>query len=47
VIDAAGSYHWAFGIAGLLLLAGATVVLTMTRSPTLRSQSATKAGVAA
>ncbi|KXU94141.1 MFS transporter [Caballeronia megalochromosomata] len=33
VIAATGSYDWAFGIAGLLLLAGATIVLTMTRSP--------------
>lgn len=33
VVAASGSYDWAFGIAGLLLLAGATVVLTMTRSP--------------
>jgi MFS family permease len=47
VINATGSYDWAFGIAGLLLLAGATVVLTMTRSPMLRSESAANAGVAA
>lgn len=41
VVAATGSYDWAFGIAGLLLLAGATVVLTMTRSPmTIRSNSA-------
>lgn len=33
VINATGSYDWAFGIAGILLLVGATVVLTMTRSP--------------
>jgi ACS family glucarate transporter-like MFS transporter len=33
VVAATGSYDWAFGIAGLLLLVGATVVLTMTRSP--------------
>ncbi|SDJ15591.1 MFS transporter, ACS family, glucarate transporter [Paraburkholderia steynii] len=33
VVAQTGSYDWAFGIAGLLLLAGATVVLTMTRSP--------------
>jgi MFS family permease len=33
VVAATGSYDWAFGIAGVLLLAGATVVLTMTRSP--------------
>lgn len=33
VVAETGSYDWAFGIAGLLLLAGATVVLTMTRSP--------------
>jgi dipeptide/tripeptide permease len=41
VVAATGSYDWAFGIAGLLLLAGAIVVLTMTRSPmTIRSNSA-------
>ena len=41
VVSATGSYDWAFGIAGLLLLAGAIVVLTMTRSPmTIRSHSA-------
>jgi MFS family permease len=33
VIQLTGSYNWAFGIAGLLLLAGAIVLLTMTRSP--------------
>jgi len=33
VIQATGSYNWAFGIAGLLLVAGATILLTMTRSP--------------
>jgi MFS family permease len=38
VIEATGSYDWAFGIAGLLLLVGATVVLTMTRSPMLRER---------
>ena len=37
VIAATGSYDWAFGIAGLLLLVGATVVITMTRSPMLRN----------
>jgi ACS family glucarate transporter-like MFS transporter len=41
VVAATGSYDWAFGIAGLLLLAGAIAVLTMTRSPmTIRSNSA-------
>jgi MFS family permease len=41
VVAATGSYDWAFGIAGLLLLSGAIVVLTMTRSPmTIRSNSA-------
>ncbi|HEX7931923.1 MAG TPA: MFS transporter [Paraburkholderia sp.] len=38
VIAATGSYDWAFGIAGLLLLVGATVVVTMTRSPMLRNR---------
>lgn len=33
VIKATGSYNWAFGIAGLLLVAGAALLLTMTRSP--------------
>lgn len=40
VINATGSYNWAFGIAGLLLLAGACVVLTTTRSPILRNHGA-------
>ena len=33
VIQLTGSYNWAFGIAGLLLVAGATILLTMTRQP--------------
>jgi ACS family glucarate transporter-like MFS transporter len=33
VIQSTGNYDWAFGIAGFLLLAGATLLLTMTRSP--------------
>lgn len=33
VIQFTGSYNWAFGIAGLLLVAGATILLTMTRQP--------------
>ncbi|HTS53113.1 MAG TPA: MFS transporter [Burkholderiales bacterium] len=33
VIQSTGSFNWAFGIAGLLLLAGATLLLTMTRDP--------------
>jgi hypothetical protein len=32
-MTAAGSYDWAFGTAGMLLLIGAAVVLTMIRSP--------------
>src|SRR5260221_176562 len=32
-IQATGSYNWAFGIAGLLLVAGATILFTMTRPP--------------
>ncbi|HIE1650184.1 TPA: MFS transporter [Burkholderia cenocepacia] len=47
VINTTGSYNWAFGIAGLLLLAGATVVLTMTRSPMVRSRRAANTHVAA
>ncbi|MBN3785866.1 MFS transporter [Burkholderia sp. Ac-20353] len=47
VINATGSYDWAFGIAGLLLLAGATVVLTMTRSPMVRNRRAANTQVAA
>jgi len=33
VIQITGSYTWAFLIAGLLLVSGATIVLTMTRRP--------------
>ncbi|HEX4986176.1 MAG TPA: MFS transporter [Burkholderiales bacterium] len=33
VIQATGSYGWAFGIAGALLVAGATILMTMTRTP--------------
>jgi len=33
VIQLTGSYNWAFGIAGLLLVTGATLLLTMTRAP--------------
>jgi ACS family glucarate transporter-like MFS transporter len=33
VIQSTGSYNWAFGIAGLLLVTGATILFTMTRSP--------------
>jgi MFS family permease len=33
VIQATGSYNWAFAIAGMLLVTGATILLTMTRSP--------------
>lgn len=46
VIDATGSYDWAFGIAGVLLLVGATVVLTMTRSPMIINREASSAQVA-
>ena len=47
VIQATGSYDWAFAIAGFLLLAGATVVMTMTRSPMLRRSEAADARVVA
>lgn len=33
VISATGSYNWAFGIAGGLLVTGAMVILSMTRKP--------------
>jgi ACS family glucarate transporter-like MFS transporter len=33
VIQSTGSYNWAFGIAGLLLVTGATILFTMTRAP--------------
>lgn len=33
VVAATGSYDWAFGIAGILLVVGAAVTLTMTRRP--------------
>jgi MFS family permease len=33
VIQVTGSYDWGFGIAGLLLVAGATILFTMTRRP--------------
>ncbi|WP_414441236.1 MFS transporter [Burkholderia sp. 22PA0106] len=33
VVNATGSYNWAFGIAGILLVTGATVVLTLTHKP--------------
>jgi MFS family permease len=46
VIEATGSYDWAFGIAGLLLMVGATVVLTMTHAPIARGQGEAKAQVA-
>ncbi|WP_321937467.1 MFS transporter [Paraburkholderia sp. J8-2] len=39
VIQATGSYDWAFGIAGLLLIVGAAVVMTMTRSPVVSQNS--------
>lgn len=40
VIAATGSYDWAFGIAGILLLGGATITLTMIRRPMLAKTSA-------
>jgi MFS family permease len=33
VIEATGSYDWAFGIAGFFLIAGSLIALTMTRNP--------------
>ena len=32
VIEATGSYDWAFGIAGFFLIAGSVIALTMTRN---------------
>jgi ACS family glucarate transporter-like MFS transporter len=46
VIGATGSYDWAFGIAGILLLVGATVVVTMARSPMTTNRDASSAQVA-
>jgi ACS family glucarate transporter-like MFS transporter len=44
VIQITGSYNWAFLIAGLLLVSGATIVLTMTRHPiTPKSTDAARA----
>ncbi|MEX3937019.1 MFS transporter [Paraburkholderia phymatum] len=47
VISITGSYDWAFGVAGLLLIAGATVILTMTRSPMVRRLDAARTTVSA
>lgn len=38
VISATGSYNWAFGIAGGLLVTGALVILSMTRKPMIRKE---------
>jgi dipeptide/tripeptide permease len=46
VIGATGSYDWAFGIAGILLLVGATVVVAMARSPMTINRDASSAQVA-
>ncbi|HEX7953488.1 MAG TPA: MFS transporter, partial [Burkholderiales bacterium] len=42
VIQATGSYNWAFGIAGLLLVTGATILYTMTRTPIEIARSAAR-----
>jgi MFS family permease len=47
LVKATGSYDWAFAIAGFLLVLGATVVLTTTRSPMVRVPNSTRAGIAA
>ncbi|WP_237718141.1 MFS transporter [Cupriavidus sp. BIS7] len=39
VIAATGSYDWAFGIAGMLLVVGAAITLTMTRRPMIYVQT--------
>lgn len=41
VVKSTGSYDWAFGIAGVLLLIGAVITLTMTRRPIVSSSTAT------
>jgi hypothetical protein len=46
VIGATGSFDRAFGIAGILLLVGATVVVTMARSPMTINRDASSAQVA-
>jgi ACS family glucarate transporter-like MFS transporter len=46
VIGATGSYDWAFGMAGILMLVGATVVVTMARSPMNINRDASSAQVA-
>ena len=43
VVANSGSYDWAFGIAGLLLLLGAMITLTMTRRPILAEPGSTTA----
>jgi ACS family glucarate transporter-like MFS transporter len=37
VVAGTGSFNWAFGIAGLLLVSGATIALTLTRTPIVPS----------
>lgn len=37
VVSLSGNYNWAFGIAGLLLLAGIIIILTTTRTPKTRN----------
>ncbi len=46
VVSASGSYDWAFGIAGLLLLAGAVAILTMTRKPISAGQALVRSAMA-
>jgi len=41
VISATGSYNWAFGIAGGLLVTGALVILSMTRKPMIPKERLT------
>ncbi|SAL52090.1 MFS transporter [Caballeronia peredens] len=47
VIDATGSYDYAFVIAGALLVLGAVVVLTMTRRPIVAESKSTRVQAAA
>jgi ACS family glucarate transporter-like MFS transporter len=47
VIDATGSYDYAFVIAGALLVLGAVVVLTMTRRPIVAESKSARVQAAA
>ena len=42
VVNVSGSYNWAFGIAGMLLLAGIVIIMTTTRIPMNTGKSASQ-----